>query len=154
MVDVTLSRRLVWVREEGGGPRRRLLARERQLNEVGEWADGPRSRLKHKVLLGPNFENTCLLNIVGVRGGAILPLREKEIIYADMPLTIMFVGGIELLVVRGGFTAACHRREIDKHKGQRTVNDGQKPSKIRYILIVQCGLSTGQKGFFGRHNIA
>ena len=124
--------------EEEGGGRRCLLARERQLNEVGEWVDDPRSRLKPQVLLGPNFEITCLLNIVGVRGGAILLLREKEIIHADMPLTIMFVGGIEieLLAMRGGFTAACHRREIDEHKGQRTVNDGQNPSKVRYISIV------------------
>ena len=77
-----LSGRRAWVGEEGGGTRQRLFACERRLNEVGEWAEGPHATLKPRVLLGPIFENTGLLNIVGVHGEAILALREKEIIRA------------------------------------------------------------------------
>ena len=53
----------------------------------GGGVDGLHSALKPRVLLCVYFENTGRLNIVGVRGEAVLPLREKEIIRTDMPST-------------------------------------------------------------------
>ena len=45
-----------------------------------------------------------------------------------------------IVAMRGGLTAVGHCLNED--------NDEQKPSKVRYTSVVQCGLSTGQKTFF------
>ena len=44
------------------------------------------------------------------------------------------------LAVRGGLAAVGHRPD--------EVDDGRKLSKVRHILVVQYGVSTGQKTFF------
>ena len=62
---------------------------------MGEGANGPHGALKPRVSLGACFKNTGRLNIVGVQGEAVLPLREKEIIRVDMPSTVNDAAGCE-----------------------------------------------------------
>ena len=40
------------------------------------------------------------------------------------------------------------------HGGWPWADDEWKPSKVRYIWVIQYGLSTGQETFFGGRNIA
>ena len=86
------------------------------------------------------------LEAFAVRGEAILIMQGQEVISADQPLVIVVVGGMVMpLAVRGRLAAVSHCRDQD--------DDGRKPSKVRFIWVVQYSLSTGQKTFFSRRNI-
>ena len=64
---------------------------------------------------------------------------------APLVIVAMVGGTVMPLALRGGLASLGHRPD--------EVDDGQKFSKVRYIWVVQYGLSTGQKTFFGRRNI-
>ena len=66
----------------------------------------------------------------------------QEVVGVGPPVIVVVVGGpVMPLALRGGLAAVGHRPD--------EVDDGRrKPSKVRYIWVVQYGLSTGQKTFF------
>ena len=58
-------------------------------------------------------------------------------------VSLLMVGGkVMPLALRGGLAASTIVRT------RLTMDEKQKPSKVRYFLVVQYGLSTGQKTFF------
>ena len=68
-------------------------------------------------------------------------MQGQEVVSVGLPLIVVVVGDMMMpLALRGGLTAVGHCPD--------EVDDGRKPSKVRHILIVQYGLSTGQKIFF------
>ena len=77
------------------------------------------------------------LNVVGVRGEAVLALHQQKMIGANPPLIVMVVGDREMpLSVRCGFAGLSMGG-----------NEG-KLSNVRNISVAQYGLSSGQKTFF------
>ena len=69
-------------------------------------------------------------------------VQGQEVVGVGPPMIVVVVGGpVMPLALRGGLAAVGHRPD--------EVDDGRrKPSKVRYIWVVQYGLSTGQKTFF------
>ena len=61
---------------------------------------------------------------------AVPIVKGQEVIGANLPLKVIMMGAmVMMLVIRGGLAAVSHFRDED--------NDGQNPSKGRYILVVQ-----------------
>ena len=68
-------------------------------------------------------------------------VQGQEVVGAGPPLIVVMMRGMVMpLPLRGGLLVIGNRPD--------EVDDGRKPSKVRYILVVQYGLSTGQKTFF------
>ena len=82
------------------------------------------------------------MDVVIVGREAVLLMQGQEIVGVGPPMIVVVVGGpVRPLALRGGLAAVGHRPD--------EVDDGRrKPSKVRYIWVVQYGLSTGQKTFF------